>query len=85
LLYVLKNQPNGDVNMTTHMNFQEWNKVLDNISYSKVFHLEFDPLKSYHWSSTKSQIIVHKFSFMAFGWILMDEIKFWMNYFSSMT
>jgi len=54
--------------MTTHMNFQVWNKFLDNITYSNLFHVEFDPLKSYHWSSTNSQIIVHKFSFMEFGW-----------------
>jgi len=54
---------------------------LDNISYSNLFHLEFDQLKSYHWSSTNSQIIVHKFSFMEFGWILMDEINLWMNFF----
>jgi hypothetical protein len=85
LPHVEKDQLGGDVNMTTHMNFQEWNKILDNISYSNLFHLEFDPLKSYHWSSTNSHIIVHKFSFMEFGWILMDEIKLWMSYFSSMT
>jgi hypothetical protein len=63
--------------MTTHMTFQEWNKFLDNISYSNLFHLEFDPLKSYHWFSTNSQIIIHKFSLMEFEWILMDEIKLW--------
>jgi hypothetical protein len=34
--------------MTTHMNFQDWNKILDNKSYSILFHLEFDPLKYFH-------------------------------------
>jgi hypothetical protein len=63
------------------MNFQEWYNFLDNISYSNLFHLEFYPFKSYHWSSTNSQIMVHKFSFMKFGWILMDEIKLWMSFF----
>jgi len=58
------------------MNFQEWNKLLDNISYSNIFHLEFDQLKSYHWSSINSQIIGHKFSFMEFGWILMDKSNY---------
>jgi hypothetical protein len=62
--------------MTTHMNFQEWDQILDKISYSNIFYLEFYPLKSYHWSNTNSQIIVQKFSFMEFGWILMDESNY---------